>query len=167
MFGEFLNRPASFEAKEMAKAKRSSAAASMAQPADLQTLLDALPNMPLKDLRAVWAQKVGPPPPLRSPELLRRILAWRLQAAAYGDLPSSLKQALRNTNAAAKPALRLHDGVRLSREWRGRRHDVERTEAGYLYECKTYKSLSEIARAITGVRWSGPRFFGIQDREAA
>ena len=57
MFGEFLNRPASFEAKEMAKAKRSSAAASMAQPADLQTLLDALPNMPLKDLRAVWAQK--------------------------------------------------------------------------------------------------------------
>ena len=53
----------------------------------------------------------------------------------------------------------------MSREWRGRRHDVERTEAGYLYECKTYKSLSEIARAITGVRWSGPRFFGIQDRE--
>lgn len=52
-------------------------------------------------------------------------------------------------------------GARLLRDWNGRTHAVDMTESGYLYEGKTYRSLSAIARQITGAHWSGPRFFGL------
>ncbi len=52
-------------------------------------------------------------------------------------------------------------GTRLVREWHGRSHVVDVVEQGFVYDGKTFKSLSAIARAITGARWSGPRFFGL------
>ena len=58
--------------------------------------------------------------------------------------------------------MQLEPGSRLAREWRGVRHDVEVVEEGILYRGKVYSSLSEVARHITGVRWNGPRFFGLR-----
>ena len=57
-------------------------------------------------------------------------------------------------------------GTRLVREWQGTLHEVIVLDRGYLWKGKTYRSLSEIARSITGARWSGPRFFGLLDTKA-
>ena len=56
----------------------------------------------------------------------------------------------------------LQPGSRLLREWNGTTHVVDITDAGYVWNGKSHRSLSAIAREITGARWSGPRFFGIQ-----
>ena len=64
------------------------------------------------------------------------------------------------------PSLQLKPGARLLREWNGKVHEVSALEDGrYAYAGKVWRSLSEIARVITGVRWSGPRFFGTRDRK--
>lgn len=124
--------------------------------------VEALLVMDLQGLRAEWRRLYGPPPKLRSVDLLRRILAWRLQADRLGGIDRELRKAL-----AAKPlrkakSPRLSNGARISREWQGRRYDVEQTADGFAYQGQTYGSLSEVARAITGVRWNGPRFFGLR-----
>lgn len=122
-----------------------------------------LETMDLKGLRAVWIERYGTPhPPLRSPELVRRILSWRIQAETMGGLD---KPVLRILTGQAKPKPAgpvLHPGVRISREWRGRVCNVEVTADGFLYEGRTFDNLSEIAREITGTRWNGPRFFGLR-----
>jgi hypothetical protein len=67
---------------------------------------------------------------------------------------------------STKTKTRLSEGARISREWQGRRYDVQATDEGYLFDGKRYRSLSHVARAITGVRWSGPRFFGLRQDAA-
>jgi len=115
----------------------------------------------LEALRTQWRRRYGPPPRLRSADLLRRLLAWRIQAEALGGLSPEVRRALARTGAAARGP-KLEPGVRLTREWRGMRHEVEITEQGVLYRGRSYASLSEVARAITGTRWNGPRFFGLR-----
>lgn len=127
----------------------------------------ALVAMGLQELREVWRARIGPPPKLRSPELLRLSLAWHIQAEAFGGLDAETKRRLRRGGQGAAAADRLQPGVRLTREWKGRRYDVVVVEGGYAYRDKTWKSLSEIAREITGARWNGPRFFGLRDTPAA
>jgi hypothetical protein len=121
-----------------------------------------LEGLALEDLRARWRARYGAPPKLRSPELLALMLAWRIQAEREGGLDGDLRRALRRAagvRAAAEPAA----GTRLVREWQGRQHEViVMSEGGFLYQGDRYRSLSEIARAITGVRWNGPRFFGLR-----
>lgn len=118
----------------------------------------ALNALGLQSLREIWRARYGAPPPLRSPDLLRRILAWRVQAEAFGGLDSETQRALKsNTQPRGLAA-----GTRLVREWRGVRHEVEVADSGYIYEGERWTSLSEIARAITGTRWNGPRFFGLR-----
>ena len=77
------------------------------------------------------------------------------------------RAALRRTSVPTKAAPALSNGVRLVREWQGVRHEVVVVEGKFLHHGNTYKSLSQIARAITGARWNGPRFFGLREKAAA
>lgn len=130
----------------------------------------------LRDLRVIWVERLGQePPPLRSPEIFRRMLAYRLQAAAFGDLSAAARRKLaaieaRRSNPSKKRApepLRLGSGALLIREWQGVRHEVRVTGDGFEHQGSCYKSLSEVARAITGSRWNGPLFFGLRDKPKA
>ena len=127
----------------------------------------SLLHMDLDRLRGEWRRRIGAPPKLRSTELLRLLLAWRLQAEAYGGLDRQTLKALQATSTPRHRRSEPPVGARLTREWKGRTHSVERIENGYLYEGKVLVSLSEAARAITGVRWNGPRFFGLRDQQGS
>src|SRR5579875_210058 len=130
--------------------------------ASLATEVRALAELNLEALRAAWSERIGsPPPPLRSPDHLRRLLAWRLQSEALGGLDPDTRRALAvSGKAQAAPALPV--GSQVMREWRGEEHAVEVRAEGLLYRGSLFRSLSEIARTITGVRWNGPRFFGLR-----
>jgi hypothetical protein len=121
----------------------------------------ALEALGLEGLREEWRRRYGPPPTMRSPDLLRRNLAWRIQAEAFGGLDDWTLKALFGRTALHAPA---SVGTRLAREWRGVRHEVEVVADGVRYREKLYASLSEVARTITGVRWNGPRFFGLREQ---
>ena len=115
----------------------------------------------LHELREAWPAAWGRPPRLRSPDLLRRMMAWRLQEEAYGGLDAEVRKLL--AKAVLKPRMPVAQaGVRLVREWKGERHEAEVVEGGVLYRGERYASLSEVARVVTGVRWNGPRFFGLR-----
>jgi hypothetical protein len=131
---------------------------------ELEQLLGDLDAMTLEQLRQVWRERFGQPPRLRSPDTLRHLIGWRLQTEAFGGLSLETRNALK-ARAPVRTS-RLSDGAKLSREWKGRRYDVERTSDGFIYDGARYRSLSEVARVITGVRWNGPRFFGLR-KEAA
>ena len=123
-------------------------------------LLAALETATLGELRAEWGRRYGAPPRLRSPDLLRRILAWRIQATTEGGLDRTSRRLLGGDGAARQT--RLTRGALIVREWKGVRHEVEAVDEGFLYAGRQWKSLSEVARAITGTRWNGPRFFGLR-----
>ena len=127
----------------------------MAKIDDELTALMALPDSKLPEH---WQQVYGSQAPRLSADLLRRGIAYRLQEKAYGKLPAATARAIASGGRAA-PQLRV--GTRLVREWNGRTIDVVATEDGMLWEGRTYRSLSAIAREVTGTAWSGPRFFGI------
>ena len=122
----------------------------------------ALAGLSLDNLRLEWRRLYGAPPRLRSPELFAQLLAWRVQSEAAGGLDEATKQALRRKGAVGR-SLELQVGTKLAREWRGVRHEVQVVEDGFEYAGERYPSLSEVARLITGSRWSGPRFFGLRE----
>lgn len=122
--------------------------------------VSALGAMSLGELRAEWQRRYGPPPRHRSAELLRRVLAWRIQADVHGGLDAPTRRMLEKNQSDVKVSAIA--GMRLAREWAGRRHEVCVIESGVVYEGCTYGSLSEVARHITGQRWNGPRFFGLR-----
>ena len=114
----------------------------------------------IEDVRADWRDRFGPPPALRSAELLDQMLAWRVQAAEEGGLSRPSRAAL--LAAPAMTAEGLEEGTRIVREWKGIRHQVDALETGFLYDGRTFASLSMIAREITGCRRNGPKFFGLR-----
>jgi len=122
----------------------------------------ALQAMDLEALRAEWRARFGAPPGLRSVDLLRRLLAWRLQVDVHGDLDADVRRKLRSRAIPRSTDRRVRPGARIAREWQGQRYEVEVVEGGFVYVGARYKSLSQIARAITGTRWNGPRFFGLR-----
>jgi hypothetical protein len=126
----------------------------------------ALEPLDLRGLREVWRARYGPPPKLRSVELLRLNLAWRMQAEVYGGLDADMRRRLRRGSGGGDVADRLEPGTRLTREWKGTPHEVVVAETGFLYAGRGWKSLSEIGRHITGVRVSGPRFIGLRPEPA-
>lgn len=155
--------------------------------------LASLPARSLADLRALWSVHVGRASPPLQKRLLIRELAWRTQAKAHGGLDAQtsrlLKAAMRASGGARRgqsggrpnpkparavsartdrpaPAPALLAGTRLVRTWHGRSHEVSVLDGGraFRYRDQTYPNLSEIARLITGTRWSGPRFFGVVSR---
>ncbi len=113
-----------------------------------------------KDLLSQWQTLFGrDPPPHTHASFLRLALAWQVQAGAQGVRGSVLPTSPVIASSMTKSALR--PGTRLVREWQGRTYHVLVTESGFDYDGKIYRSLSAIARAITGTQWSGPAFFGI------
>jgi Protein of unknown function (DUF2924) len=124
----------------------------------------AIATMDLRGLRAEWERRYGAAPRHRSAELLRRVLAWRVQADVLGGFDAATLRMLTSDKAALN--LGAKPGMRLAREWAGKRHEVIVIESGVVYEGVTYGSLSEVARHITGMRWNGPRFFGLRQENA-
>lgn len=121
----------------------------------------------LEDLRTIWRERYGAPPALRSPELLGLMLAWRIQIETERGLDRDVRLALRRP-AARRSGPEPVPGARLVREWQGRPHEVVVMSCGgFLYRGERFTSLSEVARKITGVRWNGPRFFGLRKDVAA
>lgn len=116
-------------------------------------------------LSAAWEAVFGSPVPKRlSSPFLRRYLAFEMQARERGGLPrrfvGKLQKAVRYDRGTTSPAVK--PGGRLIREWNGVTHVVDVVEGGFVWKGQRYASLSPIARAITGARWSGPRFFGLK-----
>ncbi len=123
------------------------------------------------DLRARWQRAYGQPAPKHaSRDLLLRAVAHRLQEQAESGLSKATLRRLTKLAAlngggslpTPPPLPRLKPGSRLVREWRGKVQQVTVLEAGFDYRGTRYGSLSHIARAITGARWSGPLFFGLR-----
>lgn len=133
----------------------------MSPPIDLAETVRGLEQMALEDLRKTWADHFGEPPKIRSPELLRYMIAWRWQTAALGDLSADLKRDLARAPHAGRRKTELSVGTCLRREWRGRVHEVHVTDEGFTYDGETYSSLSKIAGVIAGSKWNGRRFFGL------
>jgi hypothetical protein len=120
-------------------------------------------------LLALWQDCFGRPAPKgMSLTFLRRFLAFDLQARSQGGLPAPLLAKLGRIEAGqdrtATPVLK--SGGRLLREWNGVTHVIDATPEGYLWQGQHHRSLSAIARAITGAQWSGPRFFGLKPVES-
>ncbi len=136
---------------------------------ELSALLSQIENMGVDDLRAVWRERLGDPPPVRSGDVLRRALAEQLQEAAFGReriLDRRLGQLTARHRPGRKPrheTRSFKSGSHLIRDWKGVRHQVEVTADGFTWNGSAYDSLSKIAREITGVRWNGPRFFGLRE----
>ena len=124
-------------------------------------------------LRARWRELHGCEPVARlSRDLLIRAISHRLQERACGGPSKKARRALarhtrslEQTGAIAQPREPgIKTGTNLIREWNGRVHQIEVTNDGYVWDGERHGSLSAIARAITGTRWSGPRFFGLHER---
>jgi hypothetical protein len=126
--------------------------------------LDALSSA---DLRRRWVEVAGGPVPRVSPALLRLALAWELQARATGGLSRETTRTLDQMARGVTRTAPTGAGMRLVREWQGRAHVVTIGEDRVIrWDDRTWGSLSEVARAITGTRWSGPAFFGLTKRIA-
>ena len=99
---------------------------------ELEVELQRVAGLDLHGLRDAWPKRYGPPPRLRSPDLLRRMLAWRLQAEVHGGLDAELRRTL--AKGAVKPRGPVaQPGVRLVREWKGERHEAQMIDDGVLY----------------------------------
>lgn len=131
--------------------------------------ISELNSMSMPQLVERWKAFFTTEPPMRNRAHLIKRLAYRIQELAYGGLSEETKVALREVVEAKpeKPVQRggYIPGTRYVREWQGERHEVTQTREGYEYRGKPYKSLSAIARTITGTRWNGPVFFGLRKQE--
>lgn len=134
-----------------------------------------LRDLDTKELRARWRTVLRrEAPPHLSRHLLFRVLAYRLQTDALGDLDGECQRLLDRaklacgtggqTAAIVMPATTVEQGTILSREWDGHMHRVAVLADGFAWNGKIYPSLSKVAGAITGTRWNGPRFFGLRDK---
>ena len=126
----------------------------------------------ISELKKQWNDLIGrEPPEFAKRSFLTQVIAWESQAKAFGGIKPSLHRhlcqlahgRLATANAdTAPPIQKLSTGIKLIRTWRGEAHQVMVTEDGFLWQDRTFKSLSIIAREITGTRWSGPVFFGLK-----
>lgn len=136
--------------------------------AKLDHALCEIAHMSRAELQDRWAKLTGRPVPKLSIAMLRLALGYELQARAKGGLSRAARQQLDGSGDARTRAMPLAPGLRLVREWQGTVHVVTVDETGAIHwNGQRWKSLSEVARAITGTRWSGPAFFGLRQRKAA
>ena len=139
--------------------------------ARLQAQLEALAHMTQSQLKAEWRRVCQTPAPALTADLLARGIAWKLQERSHGGLsPAMLREVARlakgmeGSESLNITAGRIKPGTRLVRDWGRTSHHVTVLDRGYLYRDRHYRSLSQIARDITGTHWSGPRFFGLTKR---
>jgi hypothetical protein len=137
---------------------------------DVEKELSALAKISRIGLQDRWQKLYGAEPPAHiSRDLMVRTIAHRIQEREYGGLDKNTKRKLRSLALALdsegerplSPGLTLKPGAKLIREWHGRTYTVVALEKGFEFKGKRYRSLSRIAREITGARWSGLRFFGL------
>jgi hypothetical protein len=129
----------------------------------LSDSIAALETLAPAQLRDRWEQAFGEPSPWAfGPDLLARAIAYRMQEKASGGMPrKAARELARLGDPQPKPDVSLRPGTRLARDWHGRTHHVLVVETGFHYRDRHYRSLTAIAREITGAAWSGPRFFGL------
>lgn len=136
--------------------------------ASLDHLLQDIADMSRTELQDRWAKLTGRPAPKVSIAMLRLALGYELQARTKSGLSRAARQQLDRSGSARPHAMPLAPGLRLVREWQGTVHVVTVDDTGAIHwNGQRWKSLSEVARAITGTRWSGPAFFGLKQRKAA
>ena len=137
--------------------------------------ITGLQSLEVEQLKSRWRKLYGSPAPARfSRDLLVRAIAYRIQERALGGLSTATRRLFERIAADAQarrplklaPVRRLEPGAVLIREWGGVKHQVTVLENGFSYGGQHYRSLSEVARVITGSRWSGPLFFGLKPRAA-
>jgi hypothetical protein len=138
---------------------------------DVSDQLNSLPEMNKAALGALWREHFGAAPPEQTRrDLIVRILAYKIQEQALGGLTSSIRRRLRqfasamekDPNSPISNTRVIKPGTRLIRQWQGKSFKVTVANSGFEYDSQWYASLSEIARLITGTRWSGPLFFGLK-----
>jgi hypothetical protein len=158
---------------------RTTIAAKVSKTSSVEAEIARLRGLEVRALRARWRISFGRNVALHVPRhLLFAMLAYRLQAEILGDLDAETVRFLKQINLApSKQAAvpiaqaferRTHDlspGTLLAREWNGQHHRVMVLEEGFGWDGRTYRSLTEIAKAITGTKWNGPRFFGLRDEK--
>jgi hypothetical protein len=132
----------------------------------------SLAKLDIDELRERWKTMCGKAPSREiGRSFLTRAIAYRLQERAYGGLKPSTSRLLARaaeenaTGSSKRPQTRMaQSGTILIREWQGTAHRVTMLDDGVSFKGKRYRSLSEVAREITGSRWSGPRFFGLRSQ---
>jgi hypothetical protein len=136
-----------------------------------------LPSLSRQQLLDLWRKvyrRVAPSGIRR--ELIVPFLAYRMQEKIHGESSpcsrAELRRIARNLEKSggsieSRSGPKIKFGTRLIRQWRGESHEVEVSKLGFEYRGTTYRSLSEIARKITGTRWSGPAFFGIKQSQTS
>ncbi|MFC6487683.1 DUF2924 domain-containing protein [Nitratireductor sp. GCM10026969] len=130
---------------------------------DIVAQLEELEAMDLEQLRDAWRRRCRSAPPAVKSGLLRLALAYRLQEKAFGGLTNATRRQLRETVAIGQPRSSIRPGMRLMRVWKGTTHVVTMGEEGVIrWNGREWRSLSQVARAITGTHWSGPAFFGFR-----
>lgn len=138
--------------------------------AELRDEIARLESLTIFELRGEWRRHLRMAPPMRlSRDLLIRGIAYRLQEKAFGGRSKAVLRKLSNASigpgkiasARASKKASLKPGTRLVREWGGVTHSVLVHADGFEWRGERYRSLSGIARAMTGAHWSGPRFFGL------
>ncbi len=141
---------------------------------ELSRGIAALSDLTIDQLKERWRSIYRSAPPGRSSkQLLISAIAYRLQEQTLGGLKPSVRTMLERvaeTSTACRvrpperPATKPSTGTVLIRDWRGQSHRVTVLDHGVLYREKNYRSLSQVARVITGTLWSGPLFFGLKGR---
>lgn len=151
-------------------------AAGLRSPAAVEAEIARLEALPLDALRKEWTKVTGKDVSrLRSRSVLLRALAWQVQAEAFGGLDVGSERRIRaiatglenGRDYVPKTRRNLSAGVVLTREWKGVVHTVIVTPDGFQHLGRRYNSLSDVARSITGTKWSGPRFFGLEQKPAS
>lgn len=137
----------------------------------LHAQLAALAEMDAPALRAEWRRLYrSHPPKLLRRDLLQLGVAWKLQERVLGGLSAATKRQLdelartmaTKSDLTKARKVTLKPGARLVRAWGGETHEILVVEDGFLWQGRTWRSLSVIAREMTGTQWSGPRFFGLK-----
>jgi hypothetical protein len=144
----------------------------MTKEAHIRAEVEMLRSLGKDELRARWTKMFGKvPPPALTKDLLGRMIAWRIQEQFHGGHSRAILKLLgrlaRGETAKQSTERQLRPGTLLMREHRGVRHTVTVIPDGFVWQDKTFSSLSAVARAITGTSWNGRRFFGLRtDRKS-
>jgi hypothetical protein len=145
----------------------------------VEDVIAGLADLDAKGLRLQWRNHLGGTPPAHLPRwLLMKILAYRIQATAFGGLDKETLRVLRQPKgwrlassdlhpfeariATTRDGTKLKAGALLAREWNGRLERVMILDQGVAWNGETYGSLSQVAKAMTGTSWNGHRFFGLR-----
>jgi hypothetical protein len=138
---------------------------------DLEKEIERIESLDVPELRERWTSLFGTgPSPLLSRVFMSRAIAYRMQEEIFGGLKPSIQRILdracetEGNDRRLAPRRRASAGTLLVREWHGVKHRVTVLDSEVLYRNRRYKSLSEVARMITGTHWSGPLFFGLKNR---